>query len=75
MIMAKKRITVKDKKTKRKEIMVKIITKISDALKEYATPVSERKIARKIKKASKELTTIIAKAMPESEKTETVNRI
>jgi hypothetical protein len=49
---AKKRTAVKVKKTKRKEIMEKILSKISDALKEYATPASERKMARKIKKAA-----------------------
>jgi hypothetical protein len=41
--------------------MEKILSKISDALKEYATPASERKMAKKIKKASKELTTVIVK--------------
>jgi hypothetical protein len=57
--MAKKVKTRGDKKIRRKELMAKILGKISDAMKEYATPASERKVAKKIKKASREISTII----------------
>jgi len=59
--MAKKPRAVSLKKAKRKEMMSKILDKISEAMKEYATPASERKIARKLRKASKGLTAIVVK--------------
>ena len=62
--MKKKARTAKEKKTRRKEIMVKILSKISEAMKEYATPASERKIKKKVKKASKELSGIVVTNKP-----------
>jgi hypothetical protein len=59
--MSKKTDKKKNRRIKRKAIMAKILLKISEALKEYATPVSERKIAKKIRKASKELSTVLVK--------------
>jgi hypothetical protein len=58
--MPKKIRATQDKKTKRKELMAKILHKISDAMKEYATPASERKIAKRLKKTSKKLSDIVA---------------
>jgi len=58
-IMNKKEERKKNKKIKRKEIMAKILLTISEALKEYAT-VSER-MAKKIRKASKELSNVLVK--------------
>ena len=58
--MNKKEERKKNKKIKRKEIMAKILLTISEALKEYATPVSER-MAKKIRKASKELSNVLVK--------------
>jgi hypothetical protein len=57
--MTKKTDKKKNRRIKRKQIMAKILFKISEALKEYATPVSERKIAKKIRKASKELSAVL----------------
>jgi hypothetical protein len=57
--MARKTSEIKDKKARRKVLMAKIISKISDAMKEYATPASERKLVRKIKKTSKKLSAFV----------------
>jgi hypothetical protein len=51
----------KVKKHKRKEIIAKIFDKLSEALKEYATPSSEKKLAKKIKKASKSFSNLLSK--------------
>jgi len=52
-IMNKRESQVRVKKQRRKEIMAKILEKISGALKEYATPSSERKKTKKIKKTGR----------------------
>jgi hypothetical protein len=57
--MARKTSEIKDKKARRKVLMAKIISNISDAMKEYATPASERKLARQIKKTSKKLSAVV----------------
>jgi hypothetical protein len=59
--MPKKTDKKNKRRIKRKEMMAKVLLKISEALKEYATPVSERKIANKIRKASKELAAVLVK--------------
>jgi hypothetical protein len=59
--MPKKTNKKKNRRIKRKEIMAKILLKISEALKEYATPVSERKITSKIRKASKKSAAVLQK--------------
>jgi hypothetical protein len=51
--MPKKKKTPKDKKRRRKEAMEKIISKISDMMKEYARPSSERKNRSRAKKPSR----------------------
>jgi hypothetical protein len=51
--MNKREHRVRVKKQGRKEIMAKIFEKISGALKEYATPSSERNMTKKIKKTGR----------------------
>jgi hypothetical protein len=57
--MSKKIPATQDKKTERRELMAKILNKISDAMKEYATPASKKKIAKRLKKTSKKLSGIV----------------
>lgn len=59
MVRDKPESGVKLKKFQRKEIVDKIFNKISEALKEYAIPSSEKKLTKKIKKASKSFSKLL----------------
>jgi hypothetical protein len=51
-----------------KEVKAEIIGKLTDALKEYKTPKSDKKLTKKIKKASKSITPLILKFKKEAAK-------
>jgi hypothetical protein len=57
MDMAKKSKNKTGSKSRKKEIMAKILHNISAAMKDYARPASERKLERKIRKAKKKEST------------------
>jgi hypothetical protein len=59
--MAKVAKTGKAIKNNKKEVKAEILGKLSDAMKEYKTPASEKKLAKKLKKATKEITPLVLK--------------
>ncbi len=60
--MNKRKSRVRVKKQRRTEIMSKIFEKISGALKEYATPSSERKMTKKIEKTGRPFQSHVVKS-------------
>jgi hypothetical protein len=61
--LAKKKLSQKGTK---KQIKAEIIVKLTDALKEYKTPKSEKKLTKKIKKAGKSITPVVLKSKKDS---------
>ena len=60
--MAKQSKTKISTKIGKKTVKAEIIGKLEDALKEYNVPGFEKKLSRKIKKASKSITLIVLKS-------------
>ena len=52
----------KSQKDQKKQVKREIIGKLTEALKDYKTPKSEKKLTQKIRKAGKSITPVVIKS-------------
>jgi hypothetical protein len=60
--MAKKTTKKSSRKLVKKQIKAEIIVKLTDALKDYKTPKSDKILAKKIKRAGKSIAPVVLKS-------------